>query len=100
MNCLEFVQLAGELADDRLTDATVRKSALAHALSCACCAALLADERLLSEGLRAWADDTARTEAPAPATTTPASNPTRWERIRAGFVRAAKAFRRKKTNEE
>ncbi len=44
-----------------------------------------------------WA---ARTEAPAPATTTPASNPTRWERIRAGFVRAAKAFRRKKTNEE
>ena len=66
MNCLEFVQLAVDLAEDRLTDAAVRKSALAHAMSCARCAALLADERVLASGLRVWADDTAHAAAPLP----------------------------------
>ncbi len=65
MNCQEFAVQVGALADDRLTDAAVRKSALAHAMACLRCAALLTDERVLTSGLRVLALSTAHAEAPS-----------------------------------
>ncbi len=51
MNCQIFETVVAELACDNLMDATSRKRGLAHAGSCARCAARLADERALTDAL-------------------------------------------------
>jgi hypothetical protein len=51
MNCHDFEVAAADLAAAHLMDAAQRESALAHAASCAGCAARLADERALTGGL-------------------------------------------------
>lgn len=58
MNCHDFEAAAGELAGERLMDATQRETALAHAASCAGCALRLADERALTAGFRVVAEMT------------------------------------------
>lgn len=63
MNCHDFETIAGDLAREQLMDAAQRESALAHTASCASCAARLADERSLTDGLRFVAKD-AKHEAP------------------------------------
>ncbi len=64
MNCNDLEAVAGDLARGHLMDATQRENALAHAVSCACCASRLADERALTEGLR-FVANAANEEAPA-----------------------------------
>ena len=53
MNCALFETYAADLARGEAMDAGVREPALAHALECARCAAVLADHRSLTGGLRA-----------------------------------------------
>ncbi len=64
MNCHDFEAAAGDLARGHLMDAAQREKANAHAASCACCAARLADERALADGLR-FVAKTANEQAPA-----------------------------------
>ena len=64
MNCHDFELMAGELAAGRLMDAMQRETALAHAADCPGCAARLADERALTDGLRFIAG-TSNENAPA-----------------------------------
>jgi hypothetical protein len=63
MNCREFNQHVRDLADDRLMDALIRRSALAHSVACRACSALLAGERAVNEDLRLYAEATERTSA-------------------------------------
>jgi len=63
MNCHDLEAVAGDLARGHLMDAAQRENALAHAASCACCAARLADERALTDGLR-FVANSANEEAP------------------------------------
>jgi hypothetical protein len=64
MSCEEFEILVGDLASEHLTSAFERKSAVAHAYSCASCKARLANEQALNAALRVAAS--AETErAPA-----------------------------------
>lgn len=58
MNCREFSQRVRDLAADRLMDALIRRSALAHSISCRACSALLAEERSVNEDLRLYAEAT------------------------------------------
>lgn len=62
MNCQEFTTSAAETARGLMTDERI----LAHADSCARCAARLAAERALSAGLRAAARDSAASETAPP----------------------------------
>ena len=55
MNCQHFKTIVIELARGVIQDAATRETGLAHADACACCAARLAVERALSDGLRALA---------------------------------------------
>ena len=63
MSCQHFETIITDLAREQLMDAAARERALAHAETCARCAARLADERTLTAGLQATAG--AREEAPA-----------------------------------
>lgn len=63
MNCREFSQHVCDLADDRLMDALIRRSALAHSIACRACSALLAGERAVNEDLRLYAEATEQASA-------------------------------------
>lgn len=63
MNCREFSQHVRDLADDRLMDALIRRSALAHSIACRACSSLLAGERAVNEDLRLYAEATERASA-------------------------------------
>ncbi|HYE64023.1 MAG TPA: hypothetical protein VD966_00490 [Pyrinomonadaceae bacterium] len=65
MSCKQFESIVNDLARDQIMEAATRQSALAHAEDCARCAARLADERMLSAGLRALAAREETKEAPA-----------------------------------
>ena len=65
MNCQNFETIINDLARDQMMDAMARDSALAHASACARCAARLADERMLTAGLRRLAASANAEEAPA-----------------------------------
>jgi len=65
MNCQDFEDRMDSLARGALADARTREEASAHAEACARCAARLADERALTEGLRALASKSEAAEAPA-----------------------------------
>ena len=65
MNCPDFEKMIVDLARDRIMDASARESGLAHAQDCARCAARLADERVLTGGLRSLAMSAQALEAPA-----------------------------------
>jgi hypothetical protein len=64
MDCREFNRQVQDLADDRLMDAMVRRSALAHAVACRACSALLGAERGVAEDLRIYAEATETASAP------------------------------------
>jgi hypothetical protein len=64
MNCQEFENGLDALARGSLADARTRAEASAHAEECARCAARLADERALTEGLRALRSRLQAAEAP------------------------------------
>lgn len=64
MNCQSFEKIIRDLARDQIMIATTREAATDHANSCARCAARLADERALTDGLRAVAQSTEATQAP------------------------------------
>jgi hypothetical protein len=55
MNCELFEVIVNDLARSRVMEAEKRESGMEHARSCERCAARLADERSLTEGLRALA---------------------------------------------
>ena len=65
MNCQEFEAGINDLARDQIMDAASRARALAHSEGCAECAARLADERMLSAGLRYLAASASTEQAPA-----------------------------------
>lgn len=65
MNCQNFETTINDLARDQIMDAMVRDSALKHASACARCAVRLADERMLTAGLRRLAASAGAEEAPA-----------------------------------
>ena len=65
MNCQEFEANINDLARDQIMDMASRDSALAHSEECAECAARLADERILSAGLRYMAASASNEQAPA-----------------------------------
>ena len=64
MNCHEVENIARDLAHGRVMDVALREEALLHAGSCASCAARLADEHALTQGLRMLAQAAESTEAP------------------------------------
>lgn len=66
MNCRQAENMIPDLARGQLLDAAARESLLAHADSCAPCDARLADERTLTDGLRAFAHEDAARELRAP----------------------------------
>lgn len=65
MNCQNFETMINDLAREQIMDAAARDSALAHTSACTRCAARLADERMLSAGLRRLAASANTEEAPA-----------------------------------
>ena len=65
MNCQNFETVINDLAREQIMDAASRASGLAHASVCARCAARLADERMLSAGLRRLAASADAEQAPA-----------------------------------
>lgn len=65
MNCQIFDSLAGDLARGVPLEARAREEALTHRAACPRCAARLADERALSDGLRELAAGARAAEAPA-----------------------------------
>jgi hypothetical protein len=65
MNCQNFETMINDLARGQMMDAAARDSALAHSSACARCAARLADEKMLSAGLRRLAAGANAEEAPA-----------------------------------
>jgi hypothetical protein len=64
MNCQDFQSLAGDLARGVLVDVRAREEARAHEAACAPCAARVASERALTEGLRGLAASAATAAAP------------------------------------
>lgn len=64
MSCTQYDEVFTDLACGAPTDAAARDRAVAHAEGCRRCAARLARERALSDGLGALADSAARAEAP------------------------------------
>jgi hypothetical protein len=65
MNCQNFESIVNELARQQLMEANVREQALAHTADCEACALSLADERGLTQKLRAVANEMNGLEAPA-----------------------------------
>ena len=65
MNCQYFESLVNDLARQQMIDVELRADALAHSSACASCATRLADERMLTSGLRALAVETKAFSAPA-----------------------------------
>ena len=65
MNCQHFENIINDMAREQTTDATARADAMAHSSACARCSARLADERMLSAGLRRLSASADREEAPA-----------------------------------
>lgn len=65
MNCQNFESLVNELARQQRMQAHVREQALAHTSDCQVCALRLADERALSQKLRAVSSEMNEMEAPA-----------------------------------
>jgi hypothetical protein len=65
MNCREFEKVINDLAGGQLMDAVTRARGQAHTATCARCALRLADERVLTAGLRALAESTRAERAPA-----------------------------------
>lgn len=65
MNCPDFEKMIVDLAREQIMDARERANGLAHAQACARCAARLADERVLTGGLRSLAMSAQALEAPA-----------------------------------
>lgn len=63
MNCRNFIEITGDLARGAIVDARKHAEALSHAEECAPCAARLADERSLCDGLRALAANDATLSA-------------------------------------
>lgn len=63
MNCQDFESLVGDLARGRALEARAQEAARAHHGACAGCAARLADERSLADGLRGLAASTAAAAA-------------------------------------
>jgi len=64
MNCGKFETIFTDLARANVMDAALRTDAVAHAESCEPCAARLADERALTQCLRAFATASEIVEAP------------------------------------
>jgi len=64
MNCQDFETIIVEIARNRLMDAAARERGLAHAETCEACAALLAEERALSERLNALSVEVTEEEIP------------------------------------
>jgi hypothetical protein len=64
MNCQNFIERARDVARGALMDAAARAEMLSHEGACAPCAARLADERALTEVLRALAERDATVSAP------------------------------------
>jgi hypothetical protein len=65
MNCQRFETAVNDLARDQMMDAATRVRAQAHASDCPRCAARLADERMLTAGLRRLAASTEAEAIPA-----------------------------------
>ena len=65
MSCRNYEMILTEAARGQMLDARAKGEALAHAETCACCAARLADEKSLSAGLRSLSADTAAAQTPA-----------------------------------
>jgi hypothetical protein len=65
MNCHGLESVINDLARDQMMDAATKARALAHAQVCRGCAARLADERMLTAGLRRLSADEAVEQAPA-----------------------------------
>src|SRR6185503_8975971 len=64
MNCQDFETVIIEIARARLLDAVARERGLEHVETCAHCAMLLAEERALSEKLRAFSGAVRAEEIP------------------------------------
>ncbi len=65
MNCGKFETIFTDLARADVMDAALRADAVTHAESCARCAARLADERALTQDLRAFAVASENIEVPS-----------------------------------
>ena len=65
MNCQNFESIVNELARQQRLQANVREQALAHTGDCQMCALRLADERALTQKLRAVSSEMNEMEAPA-----------------------------------
>ena len=65
MNCQNFESIVNELARQQRLQADVREQALAHTSDCQVCALRLADERALTQKIRAVSGDMNEMEAPA-----------------------------------
>ena len=65
MNCQKFEPLILDVARGQIMDAAVRRDVTEHAAACATCAARLADEKVLTGGLRLLAAADASKAAPA-----------------------------------
>ena len=65
MNCQDFEKSVLSLARNQLLDAAVRVESLAHTEVCVRCAARLAEERALLDGVRLVVAEIAQEEAPA-----------------------------------
>lgn len=65
MNCQNFEIIINDLARDQIMDVAARDSALGHTSVCGRCAARLADEKMLTAGLRRLAASANAEEAPA-----------------------------------
>ncbi len=64
MNCRQFESIVTDLARNKPMAAGLREGGLSHADACEQCDARLSDERALSAGLKACADDLNQTAAP------------------------------------
>src|SRR5262245_1096334 len=64
MNCREFDAIVLDLVRGNLKLTATRRDGMAHASTCRCCAARLAEERILSAGLQSWAESSGRSRAP------------------------------------
>jgi hypothetical protein len=80
MSCRNYETILTEAARGQMLDARARTEALAHAETCARCAARLADEKSLSAGLRSLSTNAAAAQTP--------------ERVEAALL---EAFRRRST---
>ncbi len=64
MNCQSFETIVNDLAREQLIEASVREEAFRHSDECVQCSMRLADERILTLGLRALAGEMQSAEAP------------------------------------